>query len=71
MRGNDLVLGVGIGPDESKNHERIFAIPTNDLGLANFCTFSEKDDDYSRYFLKEDQIGERVLSITRELIHSI
>ncbi len=71
MMGSNLVLGVGIGADKSEKNERIFAIPTNELGLVNFCMFSEKDDDYSRYFVKEEQVGDTVLSITKELINAI
>jgi DNA invertase Pin-like site-specific DNA recombinase len=71
MRGSSIVLGIGVGVNRPDPLDRIFAIPTNELGLADFYLLSEKDTVYSRYFVEKEQIQEKVLAITKGLIKDI
>ena len=71
MRVSNFVLGIGVDINRPDPLDRIFAIPTDELGLADFYLLSEKDNVYTRYFIKEDQVQEKVLSITKNLIGNL
>ena len=67
MREYNFVFGIGVVENPDEPLDRIFFIPTDDFGFGDFSLFSENDSDYARYFVKEEEVEEKVLSVIQEL----
>ena len=67
MRSCSFVFGIGVVDDKEDPLGRIFAIPSNEFGFGDFTAFSEKDESYARYLIKDDEVEGKVLSVAEEL----
>lgn len=67
MRSLSFVLGIGVVASKEDPLAKIFAIPTGDFGFGDFSLFSEKDDSYSRYLIKDNEVESKVMSVAQEL----
>lgn len=67
MRSCSFVFAVGVVDDKEDPVGKIFAIPSDEFGFGDFSTFSEKDDNYVRYLVKDGEVEGKVLSVAEEL----
>ena len=67
MRGCSFVFAIGVVDDKEDPLGKIFAIPSDEFGFGDFSLFSEKDENYARYLVKDDEVEGKVLSVAEEL----
>jgi|GEM_PF-3352975 len=63
----DFVLGIGVSLEEGNLIDKVFMIPTKDLGKGNISIFSEGDMEYSRYYIKDGEMEQKVHTIMKEV----
>lgn len=68
MRRHDHVLGIGLDLDRPDPIDRIFLIPTKEFNAANCNVFSEQDQEYFRYALKDDKVENEVIMLARSIV---
>jgi len=67
MRGCSFVFGIGVIDSQDNPLDKIFAIPSSEFGFGDFSLFSQQDESYARYLIKDDDIPGKVLSLAEEL----
>lgn len=62
MRRHPFVLGIGVTITNELPIDKLFYIPSTNFGVGGSFVLSEKDDDFSRLQLNEEQFRTRILS---------
>ena len=67
MQGCRFVFGIGVIDSQDNPLDKIFAIPSSEFGFGDFSPFSQQDQSYARYLIKDNDIAGKVLFIAEEL----
>jgi len=67
---HEFVFGIGVSKEKTDPIDKLFLIPTEDLGRSNIIIFSEKDNQYPKYYIENAKAEIKISSITKELLNN-
>lgn len=67
MRRYPAVLGIGVNTESRDPVDKLFLIPTNEFAAEDYRVFSDKDGAYKNYYVKEEEIEDKIKDIIQTL----
>lgn len=67
LRQYKFVIGISVATDSHDTISRLFTIPTEDFGLGDYRTFLERENNFSHYALKEEELETKILELASEM----
>ncbi|MBU0953280.1 MAG: recombinase family protein [Nanoarchaeota archaeon] len=68
LRRYQFIIGIGVSLNRKDPVDRIFVIPSHELGLSNISVFSENDTEFSKYKIEEDKIKEKISHLAQAVL---